>query len=316
MQTPLDIGVDVAKDELVVACAANTFSTHSIANRAPELRAWLKSLPKGSRIGLEATGHYHELLADLAHHEGFHVFVLNPRDTYLYAKGVGARAKTDRVDAQLIARYLTREHAQLRPYQPPTEEQRRIEQLLKRRAKLTTIRAMLRQSLKRLNSCQPEIKALFTKFDMLIRKIDLTLARLSANNVERHEMQQRLQSIVGVGPIVGISLANMLQRIPFHSADAFVAFLGFDTRPDDSGQRRGRRRLSKRGPAEPRRLLFNAAMSASKSHSWRPIYQHYRDRGLSSTAALCVIARKIARTAWSISKHNTIFDPKRLTSQP
>lgn len=316
MQTTLDIGVDVAKDQLVVACAGNTFPTHAVANGAPELRAWLKSLPKGSRIGLEATGHYHELLADLAHGEGFHVFVLNPRDTYLYAKGVGARAKTDRVDAQLIARYLTREHAQLRPYQPPTVEQRRIDLLLKRRAKLTTIRAMLRQSLKRLTSCQPEIKALFTRFDILIKKIDLTLARLSANNVERHQMQQRLQSIVGVGPIVGISLANMLQRIPFRSADAFVAFLGYDTRPEDSGQKRGRRRLSKRGPAEPRRLLFNAAMSASKSQAWRPIYQHYRDRGLSSTAVLCVIARKIARTAWSISKHNTTFDPKRLTSQP
>ena len=67
MQTPLDIGVDVAKDEIVVACAANTFAPHAIANRSAELRAWLKSLPKGSRIGLESTSSYHELLADLAH---------------------------------------------------------------------------------------------------------------------------------------------------------------------------------------------------------------------------------------------------------
>jgi transposase len=316
MQTPLDIGVDVAKNEVVVACAANTFTAHAIVNRRAELRAWLKSLPQGSRIGLESTSTYHELLADLAHQQGFNVFVLNPRNTRHYAQGVGARAKTDRVDAQVIARYLAREYAQLHPYQPPTADQRRIDQLLRRRAKLSTIKAMLRQSLDELDGCATEIKAVFAKFDALIKKIDLTLARLNAANPERLQTQQHLQSIIGVGPIVGISLSNVLQRIPFRNADAFVAFLGYDTRPEDSGQRRGRRRLSKRGPAELRRLLFNAAMSASKTAPWNPIYRHYRDKGLSGTAALCIIARKIARTAWSISKYKTTFDPNRLTCQP
>jgi transposase len=315
MQTPLDIGVDVAKDEVVVACAANTFTTHAIANRPAELRAWLKSLPKDSRIGLESTSSYHELLADLAHRQSFSVFVLNPRDTRHYAKGIGARAKTDRVDAQIIARYLAREHAELHPYQPPTAEQRRIDQLLKRRAKLSVIRGMLRQSLKELDSCSAEVKALFAKLNALIKKIDLTLERLSTTCAEHVQTQQRLQSVVGIGPILGISLANLLQRVPFRNADALVAFLGYDTRPEDSGQKRGRRRLSKRGPAELRRLLFTAAMAASRCKAWKPIYQHYRDKGLSSTAALCIIARKIARTAWSIFKHKTTFDPQRLTCQ-
>ncbi len=316
MQTLLDIGVDVAKDEVVVACAANTFATRTIANRPAALRTWLKSLPPGSRIGLESTSTYHELLADLADQHGFRVFVLNPRNTRHYAQGVGERAKTDQVDAQVIARYLVREHMQLHPYQPPTADQRRIDRLLRRRAKLGTIRAMLHRSLADLDSCGPEIKAVFAKLDALIKKIDLTLAQLNAASPERQETQRHLQTIVGVGPLVGISLSNLLQRIHFRNADAFVAFLGFDTRPDDSGKRRGRRRLSKRGPAELRRLLFNAAMSASQTRVWNPFYQHYRDKGLSGTAALCIVARKIARTAWSISKYKTTFDPKRLSCQP
>ncbi len=315
MQTLLDIGVDVAKNEVVVACAANTFVPHAVANRRVELRAWLKSIPKGSRIGLESTSTYHELLADLAYEQGFSVFVLNPRNTRHYAQGVGERAKTDHVDAQVIARYLAREHTQLHAYQPPTADQRHIDRLLRRRAKLTRIRAMLRQSLRELDMCATEIKALFTRFDALIKKIDITLAQLNAVSQERLKTQQHLQSIVGVGPIVGISLSNVLQRVPFHNADAFVAFVGYDTRAQDSGQRRGRRRLSKHGPAELRRLLFNAAMAASKTDSWKPIYRHYRNKGLSGTAALCIIARKIARTAWSISKYQTTFDPKRLTCQ-
>lgn len=66
MQTFPNIGVDVAKDAVVVACAAQSFSTHSVTNQRTPLLAWLKSLPTGSRIGLESTGGYHELLADLA----------------------------------------------------------------------------------------------------------------------------------------------------------------------------------------------------------------------------------------------------------
>ncbi|MGB5053198.1 MAG: hypothetical protein WBO24_02265, partial [Nitrospirales bacterium] len=59
----LNVGVDVGKDTLVVACAENHFPVHNVPNQRGPLLAWLKSLPSGSRIGLESTGHYHELLA-------------------------------------------------------------------------------------------------------------------------------------------------------------------------------------------------------------------------------------------------------------
>ena len=120
--------------------------------------------------------------------------------------------------------------------------------------------------------------------------------------------------INGVGAVVGSILVNALERVPLRSADAFVAFTGLDPRPMESGQYRGRRRLSKRGPSELRRLLYLAAMSASKTKTWQPLYDHYRAKGLSSTTALVILARRIARTAWSIYTHKTEFDPKRLTS--
>ena len=101
MQTFLNIGVDVAKDAVVVACAAQSFPAHSVANQRAPLLVWLKSLPAGSRIGLESTSSYHELLADLAHAQGYTVFLLNPLDTKHYARAMGNRAKTDRVDAEL-----------------------------------------------------------------------------------------------------------------------------------------------------------------------------------------------------------------------
>ena len=117
-----------------------------------------------------------------------------------------------------------------------------------------------------------------------------------------------------MGPVVGPALLNTLEHFVFERADSFVAYTGLDPRPDDSGKRSGRRRLSKHGPSELRRLLYNAAMAAVTSSAWKPLYQHYLDKKLSRTEALVIIARKIARTAWSVYTHNTTFDPQRLTS--
>ncbi|MCA9458786.1 MAG: hypothetical protein KC587_19135, partial [Nitrospira sp.] len=67
------------------------------------------------------------------------------------------------------------------------------------------------------------------------------------------------------------------------------------------------------GSAELRRLLFNAAMSAIKTTVWKPIYEAYRKQGWSTTASLVIIARKIARAAWSIHHYRTTFHPERIT---
>lgn len=313
MQTFLNIGVDVAKDAVVVACAAQSFSARSVANQRTPLLAWLKSLPAGSRIGLESTGCYHELLADLAHAQGFTVFVLNPKDTRHYAKAMGGRAKTDRVDSELIARLIAQEHTRLRPYTPPTADQRRLDRLLKRRAKLTGIKSALRMTMLNLDGFTTELGAVMRKLDALIARIDAACSVITARSPQYTETQQRLQTIVGVGPLVGKALTNTLERIPFRNADALVAFIGYDPRANDSGHKTGHRRLSKRGPGELRRLLFNAAMSAVKTKTWKPIYEHYRARGWSTTAALVIIARKIARAAWSIHHYHTTFNSERIT---
>jgi transposase len=81
MQTPSvvpNIGADVAKEEIVVACSEGSFPVRKVANQRTAVLAFLKGLPAGSRIGVESTGSYHELFAGLAHQLGFLVFLLNP----------------------------------------------------------------------------------------------------------------------------------------------------------------------------------------------------------------------------------------------
>ena len=315
MQTPavvLNIGVDVAKDEIVVACSESSFPVRQIANQHAAVLAFLKNLPAGSRIGIESTGSYHELFAEAAHQLGFRVFLLNPKDTRHYAKAVGLRGKTDRVDAKLLARMIAHEHTKLHAWIPPTAQQREMDRLIKRRATLVALRQAVEMSLHELDGFAADLKALRTRFNQLIARLDLRVKALVEADPERKQNFARLCTISGVGPVIGTALVNTLERVPLKSADAFVAFTGLDPRPDDSGQHRGKRRLSKRGPAELRRLLYMAAMSAISTKTWRPLYEHYRAKGLSSTATLVILARRIARSAWSIYTHKTEFDPGRL----
>jgi len=317
MQTPsvmLNIGADVAKDTIVVACSEGSFPVREVANQRAAVLAFLKGLPAGSRIGVEATGSYHELFAEAAHQLGFAVFLLNPKDTRHYAKAVGLRGKTDRVDAALIARMIAHEHTKLHAWIPPTPQQREIDRLIKRRATLISLREAAEMSLRELDGFAADLKALRTRFNQLIAHIDLRVRALIDASPERKQNFARLCTISGVGPVVGAALVNTLERVPAKSADAFVAFTGLDPRPDESGQHHGKRRLSKRGPAELRRLLYLAALSAVKTKIWRPLYEHYRAKGLSTTAAFIILARRIARTAWSIYTYKTEFDPARLTN--
>jgi len=316
MQTPtkvLDIGADVAKDEIVVACSEGSFPVRKLANQRAALLAFLKGLPKGSRIGMESTGIYHELFANLAHKLGFIVYVLNPKDVRHYAKGVGMRGKTDRIDAELIARMLSKEYGDLHPWVPPTPEQREIDRLLKRRAKLSSLRQALGMSLKGMVGFSTDLKTLRQHFDKVIARIDQRIKELIEANPDRKEHDMHLRTITGFGHVVSAAMVNSLERMPMKKADTFVAFTGLDPRPDESGQHQGKRRLSKRGSSELRRLLYLAALSAIKTKTWRPIYEHYRAKGLSSTAALVILARRLARIAWSMYTYKTEFDPGRLT---
>ena len=245
------------------------------------------------------------------------VYVLNPRDCRHYAKGVGLRAKTDRVDARLIARIIAREAGKLHPWCPPSAQQQELDQLLRRRASVSRMKAGLVQSLEELSSFGPERqRPLLQQLTGLITCIDQRIKALIETSAERMAAYRRLLSICGVRPVVGAALLSVLERMAFARADAFVAFTGYDPRPDDSGRRRGRRRLTKRGPSELRRLLYLAAMAGARNAAWKPRYEHERAKGLSSTEALVVLARCIARTAWSIYTYGTSFDPQRVGHSP
>lgn len=309
MKSTLFIGIDVSKATLDVAIEGQS-ATRSIDNQATAIKQWLKHLPASCYIGLESTGSYHQTLIRLALACGHQVYLLNARDLSHYAAALGRRAKTDRLDAMMIARYLQREHQNLHPYLLPSDIQIQLDALVNRRHTVVKSQTMLYQSMRDLSKKPRAFATVLRSLDKLIQQIDQQMQTLIDSDPKLASIATRLDTIVGFGPLLSHAMTNAITRHPFKNHDAFVAYLGLDPRARDSGQLRGRRYLSKRGPAEPRRLLYVAAMSASKTKLWRPVYERYRARGLSTTATLVIIARKLARIAFSIVKYNTTFNPE------
>jgi transposase len=313
MQDAVFIGVDVAKAEVVYALDGSDESGR-VANDADSLLAWLQRWPDAGHIAVESTGRYHQLLANLAHQEGWRVYVFNPADVRRYRQSLGVRGKTDRNDAEAIAQMLAERHARkrCRPWTPGTASQQMLDALLRRRATLAVHRRSIVQATEDLTSLAEALSAAKRAIDALIDALDARILECVHAEEAIARTYQQLDAIVGIGPQTAALLANLMHRIRFANADAIVAYSGLDPRPNDSGQHRGRRRITKRGPPEMRRLLFLAAQAAAKSKAARPVYEAIRAKGFSTTQALVILARKLLRVAYSIWKTGQPFELKRL----
>jgi len=303
--------VDVASDHLDVAVHGQT-TVRRFANTAHGIAQLLRALPPASVLGLESTGRYHAQLALAAHAAGLRVYVLNPLDARRYAQSVGQRGKTDRMDALVLARYICHEHAQLQRWQPPTACQAELRELLAHRATLVRQRSALSQA-GRHSKClahldEPVLKAL----QQAIEHIDEQLAKAVQADPPSRQAFDHITSVPGLGLVCGSLLVMLFGRMQACSADAVIAFTGLDPRPNDSGKKTGQRRLSKRGWPEIRRLMYAAAMSAARTKTWNGYYRAQRDKGLSTTAALVVLARKLLRVAFSLFKKQVKFDARQV----
>jgi transposase len=301
------VGIDAAKLELETF-RSDTEENVSIRNEPEAVDAFLASLPNGTAIAIESTGRMHELLVARALERGFEVYLVNGFQLKHYRDAVGQRAKTDASDARLLARFLDRERDGLRPVTPRSPEEKRLWQLLRRRACAVHHRTALKQSLRETEGLGDPGGALLKAFDRFIAALDRLIVKL-ARSLGWADALARLQSIPGVGRLTGLGLLLAFRHAPFRNADAYVAFMGLDVRVRDSGAFKGRRRLTKRGDPELRRLLFLAGRSARLSHEhFGAYFQRLVDRGVSRIGADIAVGRKLARVAFALLRDGRAYE--------
>lgn len=299
------IGVDVAKHE-IVAYRADVDQSVIIANDRCALKKWLKTLPSGRSIALEATNVYHLETVELAHALGHRVFIVDPGKLNKYRDSLGLRAKTDASDARLLARYLSKEEDRLRIWSPPSGVYTRLKNLLHRRAALVRMRVSLKQSWENDPSLKSELDAMLKSFKALDQSLQHQMKTV-LDEAGLMPQIKRCEAIEGVGFLTATGFLTAFIRGEFKDSDAYIAFLGLDLRVRDSGKKNGRRRLTKKGDPEVRRLGHNAAMAASRSEKWKPFYEASLRRGKVRTQALVMLTRKLARVAFSLMKNQTTY---------
>ena len=311
------IGADVSLQTIVLAWVCAQLPYQTIANTHKAILTWLKTLPAGCIIGMEATGRLHQLLADLAAARGHVVYVLNPKHVASYAKGLGQRGKTDPLDAAVIARYLHRERDRLHPYAPPSALQRTLRDLISQRAGVVRHCTALKQSFAATaNEANAALKrahrATLKSLRKLLAAIDDELKRTVAVDTRLEAKRKQLQTITGIGLLNSVALTHRFDRTPFANSDAVVAAYGLDPRPNDSGKHSGKRRLTKQGNSEDRRLIYLAAQSASKTALFSPLYRSLLDKGFATTEAIVIIARKLLRIAFAVWTTGQPFNPQKV----
>lgn len=331
----LVVGVDMAKKDFAAACRVGEVQVPTgcelgkFINEANGFAALHEQLnAQCAEQGLtqiqmiiEATGGYEAALVAYAYEQHWLVSMPNPKQVRDWAKGVGYRVKTDRVDARILAHYGVERRPPLRP-QLATEVTE-LDSLLKRRLdlektlhqeenRLSEIAGRPGLSPKVAESLQQVIDALtqaLTEIQQAIDEICQTHTPFQKNLV-------RLLALPGVGPKVVLPLLVKLlqwQNMTASEGDAggLVAFIGLDPQPYDSGRSVHKHPgISKMGDSELRRLLYMGALGGVRGNNpLKSFYQRLVGRGKAKKVALVAAARKILVWAWTLFSRQIDWNP-------
>jgi transposase len=317
------IGIDVGKTKLVVVRrtvegkqrqknVANTRAGHA------ELQQWLaRYATPGEPVGLEATGVYHEAIALLLYDTGYRVSVLNPYVTARYAQSQMTRAKTDPVDAGLLARYV-QTHEPL-AWAPAPAALRALQALVRR---LDALHEMRTQELNRLPvSPTPAVQA---SIEQSLGHLDAQIAALKQQIRAHFDQHPDLRadrdlliSIPGIGETTAASLLGELLNITrFSSAKQVTAYSGLVPGLRQSGTSLAfAGHLTKDGPSRLRKCLYWAAVAAWR---WNPPLRIFGDRlraaGKPTMLILAAIMRKLVALAYTLLRSRQPFDSSRATA--
>lgn len=308
------VGIDVASEHVDVAAIGAAMPLARCGNE-PEGHSALAAALVAARTGLvvmEATGGYEAALACALQAAGLPVVVINPRQARDFTRSMGRLAKTDRVDAQVLAELAAtlarRPDLQrfLRPVPDPLQQE--LAALVTRRRQLTTMLLSERQRLRlAVAIVRPSVEAVIAIIRQQLDDIEAQMV----DHVDQHyaDLDAVLQSVGGIGPVAAASLIADLPELGRLNRRQIAALVGVAPYAKDSGQHRGRRRIAG-GRFELRRALYMATLSATRHNpAIRTFYQRLLAAGKLKKVALIACMRKLLGILNAMAKTRTKFDP-------
>jgi transposase len=309
MQSPQPVvGIDVSANHLDAAelPGGQLFSAFYTEAGTASLVSHLKDLnPK--IVLLEATGGYEIPVAYALYEAGLPVVIMNPRALRHFAQAIGQLAKTDKLDAQVLALYAQRVQPPVRPLKD--QEQLELTQLMTRRHQL---QGMIVMEENRRRTCTLKVRANIDQSLAHLRQLLKELDREIQDFIRRtplwHDKAAILQEVIGIGPVVSCELIAHLPELGLISQKKISALAGVAPMNRDSGQWRGQRRIQGGRPAV-RRALYMAALVASRYNPViREFYQRLRAAGKPAKVALTACMRKLLVILNAMLKNRTRFN--------
>ncbi|WP_237234771.1 IS110 family transposase [Pseudomonas sp. TCU-HL1] len=316
------IGIDIAKHTFDIATLQANGKYRTKAKLGNDqggfevLQQWLSKYAEPQAwVVMEATGIYHEALAQWLYERGYKVCVLNPSQTARYASSQLQRVKTDKVDAKMIAEYGRRHQDKLRAWEPEKPKIRRLRALTHRLKDLQELEQMEQNRLD-VTHDDKAIELIQSMLKHIRQQIQDTLAAIEKHFDDNDDLKgQRnlLKSIDGIADrTAGLLLAELGDIQRFEDSRAVTAFAGLNPKLQDSGTLKGHVRISRMGSARLRAGLYlPAVVSLTYNPAIRALAERMRSAGKAGKQIVCAAMRKLLCIAYGVLKSGKPFDPKR-----
>lgn len=310
------VGIDVAKAWLDAALWPDGL-TARFANDGPGHEALLSWMAKhgAEEAACEASGGYERAVLEALARAGRQARLLDAGRVRQFARAAGQRAKTDRIDAQVIARCAaTFAGPALRP--DPVREALAEMVLLRRQLSTELITATQQRRSLRLPSLVALAERRIAHLKACLGEVEAAIAAHIADHAELAAPAALMRSVPGIGPTTAATLLAELPELGQISRQKIAALVGVAPFADDSGQRQGSRRMAGgRGPV--RCCLYMAALVASRRNPrLKPVYERLRAAGKPHKVAIGALMRKLITILNAMLRNNQAWCDTDTVSQP
>ena len=304
------VGIDLSKTHLDVAVEPGG-SHWRLSNDAPGRQALVRRLNRvhPDLVVLEASGGLERSVAQCLRQADLPVAVVNPRRVRDFAKALGLLAKTDRLDAQVLAQFAAALRPEPRDWADASTQE--LQALLGRRRQLLE---MLGAEKNRLPLAHPsvhsQLQAHITHLEAELQQLDEQIQQLQQNNAAWQQRIQLLQSVPGVGPVLTSTLLGCLPELGQLNRREIAALAGLAPFNCDSGQFQGQRHIWGGRPLV-RWALYMATVSSLRCNPViQCFYQRLKAQGKASKVALVACMRKLLTILNAMLKHRVSWQPR------
>lgn len=307
------VGIDIAKAHVDVAVLGAKLDAQRFDNEAEAHSALAAALqPLGvALVVMEATGGYEAALACALQAAGLPVAVVNPRQARDFAKSMGRLAKTDRIDARMLAEFaavLARRDDLASLIRPLADaQQQALAAMVTRRRQLVTMMLSERQRLQlAIAVVRPSIQAMIEAIRIQLDDVEAQMV----GHVQTHyaELDKLLRSARGIGAVASATLIAELPELGKLNRREIAALVGVAPMADDSGNTKGRRRVQG-GRFEIRRVLYMATLTAARHNpAIKAFYDRLKAAGKLPKVALVACMRKLLTRLNAMVKTNKPWD--------